>query len=234
MTLRSTPDLSCTSPHGSDARDQYSKTTLLCLDFDLTLTQTHLFQYTASMIREGFGREEAILRAIRLMEHQGPRGGEELWSVLAMWLNHGHALAVTSFTAFPELPIALLAKGVSKVRAQGVSKERIRWLSRPLIIYGDPAPELNPTRPLPHTELVTPHPESGVESGKNQHIEAALRLARARGVDVTRAVLMDDDSQNIALAEARGHCVIEARRDDLKDMSHLARLKELIKQANAG
>ena len=125
MTSRSTPDLSCTSPHGSDARDQYSKTTLLCLDFDLTLTQTHLFQYTASMIREGFDREEAILRAIRLMEHQGPRGGEELWSVLAMWLNHGHTLAVTSFTAFPELPIALLAKGVSKVRSQGVSKERI-------------------------------------------------------------------------------------------------------------
>lgn len=197
---------------------------LLCLDFDLTLTQTHLFRYTVNAIHEGWSRQEAILRSIELYERQGARGGDALWRALHTWLSAGHGLAITSFTSFPELIAAALTRGVAPMRALGASRDVTRYLSRPLIIYGDPAPDLNPPRELPSTSLI--RAERGGPTDKNHHIERALELNRAKGKAYEGALLIDDDLRNIERALEAGHLTIHVPRE-LDDHRHLERLVSL-------
>ena len=184
---------------------------LLCLDFDLTITQTHLFRYTANAIHEGWSRQDAILRSIELYERQGARGGDDLWRTLYHWLSAGHGLAVTSFTAFPELVAAALTRGVAPMRALGASRDITRYMSRPLIIYGDPAPDLNPPRELPGTSLV--RAERGGLSDKNRHIERALKLNQAQGRLYEGVLLLDDDPRNIEHALEAGYLAIHVSSD---------------------
>ena len=229
------------SPHKLDSslNQRLNVPMLLCLDFDLTLTHTHLFSYTAEAIRSGFSREDAIMRAIQVIEHQGVRGGERFWDILHLWLSAGHGLAITSFTSFPELPIALLSRGIAQLRKRGAHREVTRWLSRPIIVYGDPAPDLNPPRDLPRTWLISPHPEqlsldkemrsanremisSTLDhSGKNQHISQALKVTNDQGHTFHNAVLMDDDPRNIDVAALRGHVTLAVSRD-LDSQEHLS------------
>ena len=217
---------------------------LLCLDYDLTLTPTHLFKYTAELIHAGFGRDDALMRAIQLIERQGPRGGPRFWDELYAWLSAGHGLVITSFTAFPELPIASLARGTGELRQRGASRAVTRWLSRPKIIYGDPAPDMNPARPLPGAWLVSPPAHALIEvdqpstcnvtdlgvtkdqrdslrlRGKNLHISKALEVFKDEGINYRGVVLMDDDPYNTRLAGQHGHLTISVSRD-LDDHRHL-------------
>ena len=218
---------------------------LLCLDFDLTLTQVHLFSYTAESIRSGFSREDSILRAIKLLDHQGPRGGEEFWDILYHWLAIGHGIAITSFTSFPELPIAFLSRGVIHLRKRGATRALTRWLSRPIVIYGDPAPDLNPPHTLPGTWLISPdlerrdirlksqtttahNQQQGLcDLGKNRHIDQALKVMKDQGHTFKQAVLMDDDPRNIKWANERGYFTIPVSHD-LDDQKHLDLWRTLI------
>ena len=142
---------------------------------------------------------------------------------------------ITSFTSFPELPIAQLSRGVTELRQRGASRDITRWLSRPTIVYGDPAPTLNPPRPIPGTHLVSPlthHPKPHPKSinlsdaealgkrGKNLHVSRSLELLNQRETTFNRAVLMDDDPHNIELADRYGHLTIPVSRD-LNDHQHL-------------
>ena len=200
---------------------------LLCLDFDLTLTQTHMFHYVVEAINGGFSREDAVLRAIKIIRRQGPKGGKLLWSSIASWLDAGHGVAVTSYTSFPELPQALLSLGVSALRQELQDRRLTRWLSRPLVIFGDPAPAFNPPVKLPHTVLIPRVELISGDHGKNLHIQMALDELKRRGFHYQRAVLMDDDPTNIALAAAAGHLVIPVERE-AKDDDHLDRLRALL------
>lgn len=201
--------------------------TLLCLDFDLTLTKSHFFRYTVDSINSGFSREKAVLQAIRLMERQGPKGGERLWLFLARWLKAGHGLVITSYTAFPELPNAMLVKGISTLRAQQASKEHIRWLSRPIIIYGDPAPRFNPPTPIPNTILISQKKLSTDDHGKNLHIEAALEQLEKRRLVFQNVLLVDDDPHNIERAQAKGFDCIQVSRD-ADNLEHLSKLEDYL------
>ena len=211
--------------------------TLLCLDFDLTLTHLHLFSYTASMIRSGVRRDDALMNAIKLIDSHGPRGGEQFWSIMFQWLRAGHGLAITSFTSFPELPIAMLSRGIPSLRKCGAGRNLTCWLSRPIVVYGDPAPDLNPPRPLPGTWLVSPQtqpehhkstpissqsPKQSLKdsSGKNAHISQALKAANLQGHAFSKVVLMDDDLDNITSAKQHGHLTIAVSRD-LDNQEHL-------------
>lgn len=204
-------------------RDDCDDALLICLDFDLTLTQLHTFHYVIDAIKGGFSREEAVLRAIRLLKSQGPKGGELLWQALAACLNRGHGVAITSFTAFPELAQALLASGLSTVRPLLKERSHSRWLSRPLIIYGDPAPSFNPPQALPNTHLVDQKELSCGDFGKNCHIKAALAALAAKGFSYQKTLLMDDDPHNIKLATEAGHLVISVNREE-GDLTHIDRL----------
>ena len=214
---------------------QLSGRTLLCLDFDVTLTLNHLFQTTANAIINGYPRDRAILLTLELLEQQGPRGGHRLWEVLHLWLRSGHGIAVTSFTAFPELPSSLLAWGVPHLRALEASRNITRWLSRPVIIYGDPAPQLNPPSPQPNTILVSADQlktarsslNGGDDIGKNLHIRSALSHLEKSGERFDDVLLLDDDPNNIAAAARVGYHVIQASTDP-EDLTHLRILDQCI------
>ena len=208
-------------------RGQGDHSILLCLDFDLTLTLFHTFRYVIDSIGGGFSREDALLRAIKLIKRQGPKGGDELWKVLAVCLNRGHGIAVTSFTAFPELAQAMLASGLSSIRPALSDRTMTRWLSRPLIVFGDPAPRYNPPHLLPNTHLVTHEELSRGEYGKNLHIQAALSTLVSRGMSYEQVILMDDDPNNIKLAEEAGHFTVPVSREE-GELSHLNLLLEMI------
>ena len=199
---------------------------LLCLDFDLTLTQTHLFRYVVDMINGGFSREDALLRAIKLIDQQGPRGGEQLWETLAIWLTQGHGLVVTSYTSFPELPIALLSRGVALLRKHG-AREYTRWLSRPLIVFGDPAPHLNPVVSVPTTILISQDDQAHGGDGKNTHISTALKYFQDQGQHFDQALLIDDDPRNIELAKEAGYLTILAV-SEIEDVEHLTHLQAYV------
>ena len=200
---------------------------LICFDFDLTLTQFHTFHYVLDSIRGGFSREEALLRAIRLITSQGPKGGELLWRAIATCLNCGHGVAITTFTAFPELAQALLVSGLSSVRPLLDDRGASRWLSRPLIIFGDPAPGYNPPQALPNTRLVSQAELSKGDFGKNLHIEAARAELTLRGHQYDRALLIDDDQRNTDRATQSGHLVIPVGEDE-GDVRHLEKLLALV------
>lgn len=198
---------------------------LLCLDFDLTLSKSHLFHYVVDAMNSGFSREKSLLRAIQVMSQQGPKGGDELWKLLALFLKLGHGLVVTSYTAFPELPIALLAQGVKAFRSLD-AKAYTRWLSRPVIVYGDPAPAFNPPQTLPHTFLVPAH-----QPGKNLHIQEALRVFKLRGELFDKVILIDDDEHNLAEAQKIGALTIAVCREpqsETEELSHLREFEKLI------
>ncbi len=221
---------------------------LLCLDFDLTLSKTHLFRYVVDAINGGFSREQALLRAIQVMNQQGPKGGELLWGQLAQFLKQGHGLVVTSYTAFPELPIALLAQGIRPFRALD-AKGYTRWLSRPIIIYGNPAPRFNPPQDLPNTFLV---PASSLDKrmeqkqatqkqnssdhsslGKNLHIQEALRRLEEKGQRFDQVILMDDDEYNLSQAQAMGVHIISVCKEaqsEQEEQAHLHELEKLVKE----
>ena len=89
---------------------------LVCFDFDLTLTDAHLFRSVTEMIRSGASRERACMKAISYLDERGARGGARLWELIGALLMRGHGLAVCSFTAYPELAMALLQRGVRGAR----------------------------------------------------------------------------------------------------------------------
>lgn len=199
---------------------------LLCLDFDLTLSKSHLFRYVVDAINGGFSREQALLRAIQVMSRQGPKGGYELWGHLASFLSLGHGLAITSYTAFPELPISLLAQGIKPFRTHGANAYT-RWLSRPVIIYGDPAPKLNPPQVIPNTFLVVPG-----DHGKNLHIQEALRVFESKGEHFDQVILIDDDEYNLLKAKEIGVLTIpvcKVPQSEVEELSHLHELDRLVK-----
>ena len=204
-----------------------AKPTLLCLDFDLTLTKSHLFGYVVDAIQGGFSRENALLRAMKILDAQGVKGGQQFWQFLARWLTAGHGLVITSYTSFPELPTALLAKGIPELRKLGVPKQYVRWISRPIIVYGDPAPHLNPPRPLPNTYLISQDLLKAEASGKNLHIQEALKQVQTRGYHYHQALLLDDDPQNIEYAQmAQIQTIQVSKKAD--DLSHIEILNSLI------
>ena len=208
---------------------------LLCLDFDLTLTMTHLFQSTVRAIQGGYSREAALLFTLNQLKRQGPRGGERLWEVLFEWLEAGHGLAITSFTSFPELPSALLSWGVPRLRALGATRDQTRWLSRALIVFGDPAPQFNPARLQPNMILIPAEKISSTQStqpstssvGKNLHLNAAKEFFEGRGDHFDQVVLVDDDPNNIQAAQEGGYLAILASREH-EDLSHLTAIMKLL------
>ena len=198
---------------------------LLCLDFDLTLSKSHLFHYVVDAMNGGFSREKALLRAMQIMSQQGPKGGDELWKQLASFLKRGHGLAITSYTAFPELPITLLAQGIKPFRSLN-AKAYTRWLSRPVIIYGDPAPKFNPPQAIPNTFLVPAH-----EQGKNLHIQEACRVFESRGEYFDQVILIDDDEYNLMEAKKMGALTVPVCREpqsELEECAHLREFEQLI------
>ncbi|MAD61518.1 MAG: hypothetical protein CMH49_08415 [Myxococcales bacterium] len=198
---------------------------LLCLDFDLTMSKSHLFHYVVDAMKGGFSREKALLRAMHIMSKQGPKGGDELWKQLASFLTLGHGLAITSYTAFPELPITLLAQGIKPFRSLN-AKAYTRWLSRPVIVYGDPAPTFNPPQEIPNTFLV-----SAYEQGKNMHIEKALQVFESRGEYFDQVILIDDDEHNLTEAKKMGVLTIPVCREpqsEREERSHLREFEQFI------
>ena len=210
---------------------QPSKTSaraLICFDFDLTLTHEHIYHAVRQMIAQGARRDHACLRAAQLLERVGARGGEELWDTLYALLAAGHGLAVTSFTCFPELPMTLLSHGVRHLRARGAPRELTSWLSRPVVVYGDPAPELRPPFKLAGAHLAAVPAARFEEVGKRAHMEIALERAREeRGFSAERLILVDDDERNTELARAAGHEAV-AVSPNISHNEHLAALRALL------
>ena len=160
------------------------------------------------------------------MSKQGPKGGHELWRHLAAFLSLGHGLAITSYTAFPELPINLLTQGVKPFRTHD-AKAYTRWLSRPVIIYGDPAPRFNPPQVIPNTFLVVPG-----DQGKNLHIQEAIRVFDTKGERFDQVILIDDDEYNLLKAKEIGVLTIPVCKEpqsEMEELSHLRELEQLIK-----
>lgn len=198
---------------------------LVCFDFDLTLTHEHLYHAVRQQIAQGARRERACLLAAQRLARAGARSGEELWDTLHALLSAGHGVAVTSFTCFPELPMTLLAHGVPRLRARGAPREVTSWLSRPVVVYGDPDPALRPPFKLAGAHLARVPPERFEEVGKGAHMALAReRVAEERGRRFERLVLVDDDARNVSRALEEGHEAITAPQDPL-DSAHLAALR---------
>lgn len=224
---------------------------LVCFDFDLTLTDTHLFRLVTQMIQAGAAREQACMKGIAYLEERGPRGGERLWDLLYALLMRGHGLAVCTFTSYPELAMAMWQRGVKPLRARGAPREVTGWLSRPIVVYGDPDPRLRPPLPVQGAHLVEVGFAQMASYGKQTHIERALMVAQERleaaldlegsralpgllpppsGVNdepFQRVILLDDDPRNIEHASQRGFEGIFVSPPEQGD-EHLDRLAELL------
>ena len=235
----------------SDLRTE-SPRTLVCFDFDLTLTEEHLFRVVTQMIQSGAPRDEACMKAISYLDQRGPRGGERLWALLCQLLMRGHGLAVCSFTSYPELAMALWQRGIKRLRAHGASREATAWLSRPIVIYGDPDPRLRPPLPVQGAYLVEVSFGLMASHGKQLHIERALKVANERllssldpeGVGAlpsllappsgalrepfSRVILLDDDPRNVDHALKSGHEGIFVEAPGQGREEHLDKLAELL------
>jgi hypothetical protein len=207
----------------SNARDH--DRALVCFDFDITLTHEHIFKLISRMIEGGARRDHACLRAAQLLERVGPRGGAALWDALYALLSAGHGVAVTSFTCFPELPMTLLAHGVRELRARGASRELTGWLSRPIVIYGDPNPELRPPFKLAGAHLARVPPDRFEVVGKVTHMELArARAEEERGIRFERMILVDDDEVNVRRALEAGHSAVSVSAD-ITQSDHISALR---------
>jgi hypothetical protein len=202
------------------------------------------------MIRAGADRERACHKAINYLKESGPYGGDALWDVLLKLLSNGHGLAICTFSAYPELPLALLQSGVRELRSRGASREVTSWLSRPIVVYGDPDPKLRPPLHLTGTHLIELSVNEMASEGKLHHIERAQvlvaeRLERAlnpqRGdreaslplppsgeasEPFSRVILIDDDPRNITHAQEAGCEGILVSQDP--KLEHLKSLSDLL------
>ena len=208
------------------------------------------------MITSGVSRERACMRGLHHLEECGPRGGELLWDVIYELLKGGHGLAICTFSAFPELPTALLHRGVKALRARGAGREHTSWLSRPIVVYGDPNPRLRPKLITKGAYLVQVGPGQMSWMGKEQHIEQALEVANERlnrslssdggkGVlpvcptpygdpsePFERVLLVDDDPRNIEIAQKAGHLTTLAPPPEEDERAHLERLLAYFKEGS--
>jgi len=233
----------------SRAQDQGARA-LICFDFDLTLTHEHMYRAVTQMIRAGAARERACYKAISYLKESGPYGGDALWELLFKLLSEGHGIAVCTFSAYPELPLALLQSGVRELRSRGASREVTSWLSRPIITYGDPDPKLRPPLHLTGTHLI----ELGIDEmgsvGKQLHIERAQALVAERleralkssggprelslplppsgeaSEPFSRVILVDDDPRNILRAQEAGYEGVLVNQDP--ELEHLKTLTALL------
>lgn len=225
--------------------------TLVCFDFDLTLTDQHLFRAVTQMIQSGVDREQACLKAIKYLDERGPRGGDQLWSILSALLMKGHGVAICTFSSYPELAMALWQRGVKALRQRGASREATAWLSRPIVVYGDPAIHLRPPAPIQGAYLVEVGFGQMASHGKQIHIQRALEIANLRlesslNSEASRAtlkllpapngmmeeafsavILVDDDPRNIDHAQRAGQQGIFVATPQ-EGNGHLEQLSELL------
>lgn len=204
------------------------KSRLFCFDFDLTITTRHLFTLTAQKMALGLNREDACIQSIRDMRAEGIRNPTRLWSIILRILSHNHGLAITTFTAFPELPLSFLNEGIRRARKAKCSPEQIRWLSRGCVVYGDPAPHLCPPKPPPHCIYLPHHQGGNGAEGKNPHLQKAIQWANSRSSSpFSQCVLIDDDQRNIDLALQAGYDAIWVH-PDLENTQYLDDLDLLL------
>ena len=204
------------------------KSRLFCFDFDQTITCHHLFTLTAQKMNLGLNREEACIHSIQQMRDGGIRNSTRLWELIIRLLSKNQGLAITSFTSFPELPLAFLNEGIRLARKAACSRDQIQWLSRGCIVYGDPAPHLCPQRPPPHCFHIPRHQGGDGTQGKNPHLQKAHKWAhQSRNRLFDECVLIDDDQRNVDLAIQAGHHGIWVP-PQLKDESYLDELELVI------
>ena len=153
------------------------KSRLFCFDFDQTITCRHLFTLTAQKMSLGLNRDEACIHSIQEMRNGGIRQSYRLWELILRLLSKNQGLAITTFTAFPELPLAFLNEGIRRARKASCTREQIQWLSRGCVVYGDPAPTLCPQRPPPNSIYIPRHEGGDGNQGKNPHIQMAYNWA---------------------------------------------------------
>ena len=204
------------------------KSILFCFDFDLTITTHHLFTSTAQKMALGFSREDACIQSIKEMRSQGIRNEERLWTLILRLLTHNHGIAVTTFTAFPELPLSFLNEGIRRARRAHCTSIQTRWLSRGCVVYGDPAPHLCPSDIPPNCIYIPRHLGGDGSQGKNPHLQKALEWANQRSSQLfTRCVLIDDDPRNVELALNAGYDAIWVNPDP-ENVDYLNELETLL------
>ena len=197
--------------------------TLCCFDFDLTLTEEHLHARLAHFAGLNVPRETLIERGALWLEREGLRSEEQLWPLFVELLRADHEIAIVTFSSFPELIRAALLHGSRVLRQQGVERALRARLQRIPICFGGPAPMLYPEQLPPHTRLI-----GGDEwrAGKTAHIRSALAFFEGEASPLL-PLLIDDDPENVAAAEAQGtRALLAPRPPDAP--THFDRLGELL------
>jgi hypothetical protein len=165
------------------------------------------------------------------MRDGGIRHPQRLWSLILRLLSKDQGLAITTFTAFPELPLAFLNEGVRQARRSECTRQQTQWLSRGCVVYGDPAPHLCPTRPPPNSLYIPRHEGGDGTQGKNIHLQRAHNWAhQQRNRLFDECVLIDDDQRNVDLALEAGHHAIWVP-PKIEDQRYLDELELLIEES---
>lgn len=210
---------------------QSSKRYLFCFDFDLTITKEHLHHYTQSLMSSHLTRDRSCLKAIQVLSHHGVKHEERLWECIYQILLQGHGLAITSFTAFPELPLAFLSKGIRNLRKRTQSKEYDHYLHRPVVVYGPAPSRLLPAQKIAGSYYVNLSLDESYQNGKCQHMLQAQDILQTKGFEFDQLVLIDDDLNNIEKAIEAGFIGISVPHNDEDDyLSDIQRLVDELGQ----
>lgn len=186
---------------------------LVCFDFDRTIIVGHSFHY--------FMNERKILPYQLNEKNQdeclttcGFTNRALTRAAIQTALANGHLVAITSYTIYSEFILYTLKK-------LGLSEKELSQIN---IIAGMPIDENN----LSMDEVATRSPYDGI--GKRLHIQKAIQSAKEQGISIDNenVILIDDDEENIALAQKDGHktILVPDRKREVESSLNVNELKE--------
>lgn len=185
----------------------YQAQYVLLLDFDQTITSTHIFALLDKIHKaewEKFEKPEDKLEAQwKIVSHYlnhkkhstSPLGGKDKWkNLIETWLEEDHKVGIVSFNPYVEIIRKYLIE-IIELSKNTVDKIIIEaWL-----------------------------PDRNYSHGKNNHIQKALTAGKFTG-NKDHVYLIDDDENNLKKAKAKGYQTMLAKNDG----SHLDEALSLI------
>tara|TARA_R110002110_G_scaffold415800_1_gene656277 strand:+ start:34093 stop:35835 length:1743 start_codon:yes stop_codon:yes gene_type:complete len=197
---------------------------LFCFDFDHTIVNAH---FNNALADRGVPSQGASVEIINdLITQFGVKNQSELKDCMQSILREGHALAITSFTMYPEVAkttlkaVGLSAQEISQVKVVGGYPCDVPAYTNPL----DSEPQF-PSR-LPGS-VFKGNPEH--EHRKEQHIGVAMKHF---GIDdPTCVILIDDSAKNINKAKQNEHVgLLVPKQHNPQNKNYLSQAKQLASQ----
>jgi len=186
---------------------------LFCFDFDDTLVNAH---FHSKLAEKGFPSQSASEQVINsLIKQFGVKNQVELKECMQTILKEGHALAITSFTMYPEVAVPTL-------KAIGLLPQEINQV---LVVGGFPENVSNNTPPMVCTPRYDNRGNAGHSHKKEQHIGVAMKQFGIS--DPSCVVLIDDSPANIQKANQSGHVGLLVPKSHNPNPSYLEQAKQL-------